>query len=99
MPAIGNALVTTPAGLNAQIGSFAVGLRSMFDAIDNFMGWFETLQLTDIESLFGVSADNAAVIQSSMGNLEALSQVYQGNATQPATLNFKANSAILWGGQ
>ena len=90
--------VNDPASLALRLSNYTTGLRDLFDKIDDFSQWLSNLQIADIETAFNVSAADAAVIQSTVGNLESLSKAYQGLGTITPAFNFKANSSALWGG-
>jgi hypothetical protein len=89
---------STPAQLNSQIGNIALALRNDFSNLANFIAWFNTQNtLAAIESNFGLSAADAATMQSSVGNLQTLLGVWLGTASTN-NFDYKDSSAILWGG-
>ena len=90
--------VNDPATLILKLNNMTVTLRDTFHQIDLFSQWLSTLQVADIETEFNVSAADAAVIQSTVGNLENLSKVYRGLSAQAAAFDFMDNSSALWGG-
>jgi hypothetical protein len=90
---------STPAQLNSQIGNIALALRNDFANLANFVDWFNTQNtLAAIETNFGLSPADAATMQSAVGNLQTLMNIYAGTAA-PAEFDYRDNSAILWGGQ
>jgi hypothetical protein len=99
MSAIGLTQNATPGSLNATAGNLVVAIRNDMDRLADFITWFNTLQLADIETLFGLSAADAATMQATIGNHGTLLALYNGTATLAAALNFRANGAPLWGGQ
>jgi hypothetical protein len=101
---LGNA--TSPGQLNAQVGSFATQLRDLLTDIGNFTLWFSGLALTDVETLFGLSAADAATMQTKVAYLANINGVYMGTIQQGGTggtgailFNFNSGLSSLWGGQ
>jgi hypothetical protein len=97
---IGN--IPTPAQANQQIGNIVLGLRNNFQSLSDFVAWFNATcnTLALVESVFGLSAADAATMQAVVGNLGSFLEIWDGvTYTGPALpFNFQVNSAVLWGG-
>ena len=91
--------IQDPASLNQALMTMAVTLRDTFQDIENFYSWLSNYQIADIQTLFNVSTADAAVIQSTVGNLATLNRVYKGLAIQNPAFNFHDNSSAVWGGR
>jgi len=87
------------AQVNATTGGFATQLRTLFHQIQDFEAWLSAAGGATELTALGFSTGDAAVIVSTIGNLNTLASVYQGTATQPVAFNYQANSNALWGGQ
>lgn len=88
----------TQAQINATVGGYATQLRSLFQGIQNFESWLSAFGgATALETL-GFDSGDAAVIVSTIGNLNTLAGIYAG-ASPGAAFNYEANSNALWGGQ
>lgn len=91
-------LQTAPAQINATCGIIATQLRNLFQQIDWVAAELGVLGETAGLVALGFTQADAAVIVSTMGNLETLSQIYQGKAVgQSLPFNFQSNSQGLWG--
>lgn len=98
--------VPAPAQLNAQLQGFALLLRNYGETISNYNEWFTQLETADVATYFGVTSDQAAEIQTMVGYMNTLAQIYLGQVQQGgsggsgATM-FDFNDALssLWGGQ
>lgn len=88
-----------PASLNSQLMTMTTELRDTFQRIQNTSQWLSNFQIADIQTLYNVSAADAAVIQSTVGNLATLNRVYTGQAAQTAAFDFRTNSSAVWGGR
>jgi len=88
-----------PAEANAQLSTLCITLRNTFDAITDFAQWMSNATLTELQTIFGVDAASAQTIQSTVGNLSHLADVYRGDATQTPALDFEANSSPFWQGK
>jgi hypothetical protein len=88
-----------PAAANAQVQTLVINLRDVFDRWEDYFGWFSTLSLADVATVFGVDQPTAQIIQSTVGNHDKLRQCYEGLVAVTPPFNFKANGAALWGGQ
>ncbi len=91
--------VQDAAALNAELMTMATGLRDLFQQVDNVYKWLSNYQIADIQTLYNVSAADAAIIQSTVGNLATLNHVYTGQATQTPAFDFRSNSSAVWGGR
>ena len=87
----------TQASVNSAAGSAALNLRSAFQAVVNLQDWLGTQTNASLVAL-GFTTGDAAVIISTIGNLNTLAGVYAGAAPGSA-FNYQANSFGLWGGQ
>jgi hypothetical protein len=85
------------AQVNSQMAAMALALRNDFQSITNFSNWLNTVQVAGLEAM-GFSAQDAAIIISSAGNMASLAAIYQGGAPG-AAFNYMANTYPLWGGQ
>jgi hypothetical protein len=97
--------VPGPAQLNAQLQGFSLLLRNFGETITNYTEWFNQLATADVATYFGVTTDQAAEIQTMVGYMNTLGQVYLGQVQQGgsggsgATLfNFNDALSALWGG-
>ena len=89
----------TEAEANSQLSTLTITLREVFSDITDFAQWLSNASLSDIETIFGVDATQAAIIQSTVGNLSHLADVYRGDSTQATALDFEANSSPFWQGK
>lgn len=99
---------TNPAQLNATAANMALQLRNLMTSIRNFQQWFSQLSTGDVESLFGLSAADAATMQTMINYMYNVAGVYYGTVFQggdgtanslPIKFNFDNGLSILWGGQ
>jgi hypothetical protein len=89
----------TQAQINASAGFLAVQLRNLFQQIDWLTQEVNVLGQAGLVGL-GFQAGDAAVIVSTLGNLETLSQIYQGKSvSQTLPFSFRDNSQGLWGAE
>jgi hypothetical protein len=87
-------------GLNNQAGLLAVTLRNTFCALDYLNTEIAFInQSNGLQTVLGMDAPDAAVLVAGVGNLEQLSQIYQGLTNLNAAVNYKALTVGLWGNQ
>lgn len=96
---IGNSANTNPATLNATVGQLATSWRTLSQQTKDFVTWANALTLAQIETLFGLSAADAATMQTFLGWLTNLEGVYFGTAIVNPAFNFDNALSIAWGGQ
>lgn len=103
---IGDSANTNPQQLNIAVGSLALGLREQMQKIQEFAEWFNKLQLTDVETLFGLSAADATQLQTDISYMANVAGCYYGTIQQGGSggtgailFNFDSALAGLWGGQ
>jgi hypothetical protein len=89
---------TSVANVNATAGGFATQLRIIFQGIQNFEAWLSAQGGATALTALGFTSTDAAVIVSTIGNLNTLASIYAGGAPG-AAFNYEANSNALWGGQ
>lgn len=92
--------VPSPSIFLQQITNAVVGLRNDFQLILNLNAYL-TAQggATFLEAApYSLSSSDAATVVSTLANLAALAAIYNGG-TPNQTLNYSANSELLWGGQ
>jgi uncharacterized protein with beta-barrel porin domain len=87
---------TSQSQINQAAGTIATGLRDLFNKVDILNAELGVIGTASLENDYGFTPADAATIVSAIGNLEALSQIYQGGAPG-AALNYRANSQALWG--
>jgi hypothetical protein len=90
-------LQPSQAGINQAAGGLATSLRDIFQQIENLQAWLATEGQAGLVTL-GFTAQDAATIISTFGNLQTLANVWNGTAA-PAEFNYLANTQALWGGQ
>jgi hypothetical protein len=88
----------TVAGVNATAGGLATQLRTLMQQIQNFEAWLSAYGGATALTALGFTSTDAAVIVSTIGNLNTLASIYAGGAPG-AAFNYEANSNALWGGQ
>lgn len=88
-----------PAAFQQRMSKLTVTLRDTFSDVQNLNDYITAAGgATFLESVIGMSPDDAAVAVSTFANLAALAGVYDGGSPV-AQLNFRANSNLLWAGQ
>lgn len=85
--------------VNQTAGQLATTLRDTLQEIVNFNNWLGAFGGASALITLGFSSSDANTIISTFGNLNTLSNVANGTATQGATFNYIANTEALWGGQ
>jgi hypothetical protein len=92
--------VPSPSIFLQQISNAVVALRNDFQTIQNLNAYLTAeggaafLQAAP----YNLSANDAAMVVATLANLATLAGIYNG-ATPNQTLNYSANSELLWGGQ
>lgn len=92
-----------PGSFLGQISQAVVNIRNDFQTLVNLNNYItamggETFLTTAFPNGIGLTAPDAAVVISALGNLNNVATGYNGGAPAPQ-LNYQANSQPLWGGQ
>lgn len=85
--------------VNQTAGQLVTTLRDTLQEIVNFNNWVTAFGGASALETLGFSVNDANTIISTFGNLNTLSNVANGTATQGSTFNYIANTQALWGGQ
>jgi hypothetical protein len=92
-------LQPTITSVNQTAGDIAIAWRDVAQQTVQFQLWLNSVGAPGLEAPpIGISAADAAVIISTIGNLYTLAQAYAGLATISPAFNFESNSVALWGG-
>lgn len=86
-------------GINSQAGLIAVTFRNNFAAVDILNSELDYIVANGgLSSLSGYTdTADANVLTAGIGNMETLSQAYQGLGTIPSEVDFRALTVGLWG--
>jgi hypothetical protein len=90
--AAGFAALITKDQINQGIGRIAVQLRDTFEVVAQFNAWHAGVGSAGLESDFGFTSGDAAIIGSAIGDFEQLRQIYLGAEALASAKNFRAFS-------
>ncbi len=82
--------------INQTVGQMAVSLRTLMQQVVDFNDWLAAYGGSTALVTLGFTEADAAIIQSTVGNLATLSAIYNGSAA--AAFNYEANTQALFGG-
>ena len=106
MALLGYTANTTPADLNSQVGQIVVNLRNWAISAKDFVLWFNSLTLAEVQAEFGVDAPTATTLQTLMSYVSTVYGVYFGDVQQGGSggtgailFDFNNAFAALWGGR
>jgi hypothetical protein len=94
--AAGFGAFTTKDSINQNAGRMAVALREAFELVDRFNRWHAGVGATGLETDFGFTATDAAVIGSAVTDAEQLRDIFEGDATLGVAKEFTAFLDDLW---
>jgi hypothetical protein len=95
--AVGFAAFNTKDSINQNAGRMAVGLRDAFEKVEQFSTWFAGVGAAGLETTYGFTAGDAAIIGSAVTDFEQLRQIYLGAQALASAKNFRTFSDDLEG--
>jgi hypothetical protein len=90
--AAGFAALLDTTQINQNIGRIAVQLRETFELVAQFSGWHAGVGATGLETTYGFTSGDAAIIGSAITDFEQLRQIYLGAQALASAKNFRAFS-------
>lgn len=75
--------------INQRIGRIAVSLRETFEDVGQFAGWFAGVGASGLETTYGFSSGDAAIVGSAINDFEQLRQIYLGAQALAEAKNFR----------
>jgi hypothetical protein len=95
--AVGFGALLTKDSINQTAGRMAVQLRETFELVGQFSTWHAAVGGAGLQSDFGFTSGEAAVIGSAITDFALLRQIYLGNSDLASAYDFRTWSDDLEG--
>lgn len=70
--------------INTQAGAIAAAVFTALQNVSEFKAWLDSVSVNDLESVYGFTADDAAVLKSAYADLADLAAVWAGGTPAAA---------------